>query len=227
MLNAGTPHIIINYLCRNLDDVGSTGALIGSMVKYKSDLSAGSLLVSESKVIAALMRQGMGADRITERVVAENLLQKRSVQYTQKLTGAILDRLGRGDEVTLGLVAGDRQVAAQTLLALNLMRSHLLLDFMALSLADEYRLGHDKLENTVWNRFVEGCISRDPEVQAWSTATLESMRKVVFRMLVEAGYLESTRSRRLQKVFIQPEVSEYLTTKQLEPVLQAMKVSYV
>lgn len=194
---------------------------------YQSDLSAGSLLVSESKVIAELVRQGLDAAQIAERVVAENLLQKRSLQYTKKLCGAIIDRLGRGDQTILDLVSGDRQVAVQSLLALNLVRSRLLLDFFVLALADEYRLGHKKLENTVWNRFVEGCISRDPSVQDWSNATLETMRKVVFRILVEAGFLESTRTRKLQKVFIHPEVADYLTSNRREPILQAMQVSYV
>lgn len=194
---------------------------------YQSDLSAGSLLVNESKIIAELIRQGVDRARITERVVAENLLQKRSLQYTKKLCGAILGRLERGDENILKLVAGERQIAAQALLALNLIASRLLLDFLVLGLADEYRLGHKKLENTAWNRFIEGCISRDPSVQEWSDATLESMRKVIFRILVEAGYLESTRTRTLQKVFIRPEITDYLTTNQLEPILQAMQVSYV
>ena len=197
------------------------------MVKYQADLSAGSLLVSESKVIVELMQQGLVGARIMDQVVAQNLLQKRSIQYTRKLTGAILARLGHGDEAMLKLVAGERQAATQALLALNLKRSRLLLDFMLLALADEYRLGHEKLENPVWNRFIDGCISRDPVVQEWSAGTLETMRKVVFRMLVEAGYLDSSRSRRLQKVFIAPEITDYLTDNQLEPVLQAMQVSYV
>ena len=98
---------------------------------------------------------------------------------------------------------------------------------MHLALADEYRLGHEKLENTVWNRFIDGCVSRDPAVQEWSDATLETMRKVVFRMLVEAGYLDSSRTRNLQKVFMTSEISDYLTTNQLESVFQAMQVSYV
>jgi hypothetical protein len=185
------------------------------------------LLVSESRAIAGLLRQGLDRARVMEQVVAENLLQKRSLQYTKKLCGAILDRLGRGDETMLSLITGERQVATQSLLALNLMRSRLLLDFFALGLADEYSLGHKKLENTVWNRFIEGCISRDPAVQVWSAATLESMRKVVFRILVEAGYLESTRTRKLQRVFIHPEVADYLTSNRLEPILQSMQVSHV
>jgi hypothetical protein len=194
---------------------------------YQSDLSAGSLLVSESKTLAAMVLQGMGRAEISEKILKENVLQKRSPQYSKKLAGAILDRLDRADTSVLRLVAGDRQLAAQVLLSLNLIRSQLLLDFFVLGLADEYRLGHDKLENPVWNRFVEGCISRDPSVQAWSAATLETMRKVIFRILVEAGYLENTRTRRLQKVFIRPEVTEYLTANHQKPILKAMQVSYV
>ena len=211
---------------RSLLCAGGKGVVF-RVLKYQSDLSAGSLLVCESRAIARLLQQGLDHDQILERVVAGNLLQKRSLQYTKKLCGAILDRLEYGDEAMLNRIAGERQSAVQSLLALNLIRSRLLLDFFVLALADEYRLGHKKLENTVWNRFVEGCISRDPAVQDWSDATLETMRKVVFRMLDEAGYMESTRSRKLQKVFIHPEVTDYLKSKRLESILQAMQVSYV
>ncbi len=185
-------------------------------------------MVCESRTIARLLQQGLDHDQILERVVAGNLLQKRSLQYTKKVCGAILNRLGRVDEAILNMVCGaERQVAIQALLALNLVRSRLLFDFFVLGLADEFRLGHEKLENTVWNRFIEGCISRDPSVHEWSNATLETMRKVVFRMLVESGYMESTRTRKLQEVFIDPEVIDYLKSNRLERILRAMQVSYV
>jgi ABC-type hemin transport system ATPase subunit len=92
------------------------------MGKYQTDLSAGSLLISESKVIAELMRQGLDAAQISERVVAEILLKNRSVQYTKKVMGAILDRLGSGEETMLNLIVGERQVATSELALFNAAR---------------------------------------------------------------------------------------------------------
>ena len=49
---------------------------------------------------------------------------------------------------------------------------------------------------------LEGCRGRDPAMPLWHDTTRRRLRSSVFQMLAEAGYIENTRSLKLQTVHI-------------------------
>jgi hypothetical protein len=77
----------------------------------------------------------------------------------------------------------------------------------------------------MWTEFVAGCRGRDPDMPHWSETTIVKLRSVVFSMLVEAGYLKDTKSRQLQNVFVDRELSSYLADKGEAYVLRCMEVT--
>ena len=74
-----------------------------------------------------------------------------------------------------------------------------------------------------WQEFLDTCSLVDPAVAEWTTKTVTKLRQVIFRMLTEAGYIETTRKRNLQPVSIVPEVREYLATHSEDYILQCME----
>jgi len=79
------------------------------------------------------------------------------------------------------------------------------------------------LSDKDWREFLETCSQVDPVVGEWTATTTSKLRQVVFRILAEAGYIDSTRKLNLQPISVVPEVREYLAKHSEEYILQCME----
>ena len=60
---------------------------------------------------------------------------------------------------------------------------------------------------------------------AWSEETTDRLRSSVFKTLAEAGYIDSTKARRLQKVHVVRPVLKYLEAHENTYVLRCLEVA--
>jgi hypothetical protein len=102
--------------------------------------------------------------------------------------------------------------------------SPLLGDFLGIVVSEQYRLFSLSLSNRLWDEFLEGCRERDPDMPLWHDTTRRRLRSSVFQMLAQAGYIENTRSLKLQAVQIAEPVLRYLAANQEEYVLRCIQV---
>jgi Putative inner membrane protein (DUF1819) len=73
--------------------------------------------------------------------------------------------------------------------------------------------------------YLDGCRERDPLMPAWTEETRERIRSSVFQMLAQAGYIENTRSLKLQSVHIADQVIHYLKVNHEDYVVRCLLVS--
>jgi hypothetical protein len=98
-------------------------------------------------------------------------------------------------------------------------------DFLEIVVGEQYRLFSPALSKKLFAEFLEGCRERDPEMPQWNDSTLKRLRSSVFQMLAQAGYIENTRSLKLQTVHIADQVLGYLKTNREEYVLRCIQVA--
>ena len=103
--------------------------------------------------------------------------------------------------------------------------SPLLGDFLDIVVGEQYRLFSTALTNKLWADYLDGCRERDPDMPLWHESTRRRLRSSVFQMLAQAGYLENTRSLKLQTVHIADQVLRYLKANQEEYVLRCIQVA--
>lgn len=181
---------------------------------YSADLTAGSLKLRESRLIAGLLLAGADEKQFRDAIVVANVLQARTPATAVRLARLIRGRLLEMDSGLWRMVSeGDKNLATQALFAATLKHSRLLRDFMDLVLRDEYRLLHTELEMALWTGFLIGCESRDPSVARWSDSTKQRLRSTVFQILSQAGFLADTTARKLKKIMVLPELRDYLSTR--------------
>jgi len=178
---------------------------------YNAEISAGSLMLPESRRIARLMLTRPTAEQWDEALRCENLLQKKPAT-ARRQARLIRNRLQTLDEAGWQLVANaEGEVSAQLLLAAANRHSQLLSDF----LRDVYGADLRRLERTLshrqWDAFLVECAHRDPAVNGWAASTRHKLFQVIVRILAEARYLDSTRRKRLTPPFLHPQVRDYLT----------------
>ena len=191
---------------------------------YNGEIVAGSLLVPESRKIAQLLLQKASKEEWYQAIIIDNILQKRSPSSAKRQAQLIRNRLNLMNPEHWVLVKdGNAEVATQALLASAIKHSHLLSDFMANVCRQHWLTFNYMLSHKDWQEFLDTCSLVDPAVGEWTATTTTKLRQVVFRILAEAGYIDTTRKLNLQPVSLVPEVRDYLAKHSEEYILRCME----
>jgi hypothetical protein len=139
-------------------------------------------------------------------VYDENVLQARSPKTAKRLSALIRGRLSLVEAPLWKLIQdGSAVEATHACLAAAVKASHLLGDFLDLVVRDE-------------------CRGRDPDMPEWSESTISRLRSSVYSILAEAGYIDGTKTRSLQRVHIVQPVIRYLEKHDEQYVLRCIRV---
>lgn len=193
---------------------------------YGAELTAGSLKVPESRIIADLLLRGVAPVEWQETLYKQNALQTRNLETARRLGRLIRQRLELMNADLWRLVRdGSQTVATHACLAAAIKHSALLGDFLDLVVREQYRLFVSKLSPTLWEEYLNDCRGRDSVMPLWNDSTRGRLRSSVYQTLAQAGFLDSTRTLRLQPVHIASEVLGYLRDHREEYVLRCIQVS--
>lgn len=177
---------------------------------YNAEISAGSLLLPESRHIARLLLTRPTAQQWDEALKGENLLQKKPAT-ARRQARLIRNRLQTLDEAGWSLVSSaEGEVSSQVLLAAAIRHSQLLSDFLRDVYAADLRCLERNLSHRQWQGFLMECGHRDPAVSAWANTTRDKLFQVIVRILAEVKYLDSTRRMGLTPPILHPKVRDYL-----------------
>ena len=178
---------------------------------YNAEISAGSLMLPESRRIAGLLLSSPSREQWFAAVKLDNLLQKRTPATARRQAQLIRKRLETLEEEGLKLIAtGSQEVATQLLFAAAVKHSRILADF----LLDVYAGKLRRLEQSLspakdWDAFLAECVRRDPELANLSASTKAKVLQVILRVLAEGRYVDSTRTLRLTPPHLHPGVVSY------------------
>ena len=194
------------------------------MTRYNAEISAGSLLPLESRRIATLLLTNPDPAAWQHAIEVENILQKKTPATARRQARLLQRRLTTLDAQAWQMM-GEREseVATQFLLAAAVKHSQLLGDFMLRVYADRQRRLEPTIGTTDWQDFLAECAHHDLTVASWSASTKAKLFQVIVRILVEAKYLENSRSMKLTPHALHPEVRRYLRTHDETYVLDCLE----
>lgn len=197
----------------------------GYLSLYQANFTKGGLMVAESRTVARLLLDDVTEGDWKHAIEVDNVLEKRSPTTASTKAALIRSRLQTVDTDIWRLVAdGDRPVATQAVLAATIKFSRLVGDFMDIVIRDLVRRFEPAIPKRIWDDFLEGCAQRDPDMPTWQPSTQNKLFTRVVAMLVESGYVNNNRERRLQPVLLEPEIVAYLDRHDEEYVLRCMQV---
>ena len=177
---------------------------------YNAEISAGSLMLPESRRIARLLLQHPTVAQWDAALKDENLLQKKPAT-ARRQARLIRNRLDKLDDEGLLLIAdGDGEVASQTLLIGAIRHSRLLADFLRDVYGQDLRKLELKLSHRQWESFIDERARIDEAIGGWANSTRDKLFQVIVRILAEAKYLDSTRKMGLTPPLLHPTVIAYL-----------------
>lgn len=195
-------------------------------MRYLANITVGSLKVPESRIIASLLLENLSDQDWDDAIRVENVLQARNVRTAIRIAGFIQRRLQTMDDELWRLIGtGSLVMATQACFAAAVKHSRLLGDFLDLVMRDQYRLQNKNLAPAVWERYIDDCHGRDPDMPVWRDSTVQRLRSSVFQILAQAGYIDSTRTLKLQAVHISRDVLQYLHARDEIYVLRCIQVA--
>jgi hypothetical protein len=177
---------------------------------FNAEISAGSLLLPESRRIARLLLSQPTPEAWDTALYQVNLLQKKPATAKRQAT-LIRKRLETLDAQAWGLVAdGDIETATQLLLAAAIRHSHLLGEFLRTVYGSALQRLETQLTPLAWDSFMADCTQHDPAVGLWAASTRTKLYQVVMRILAEAKFVASTRHPLLTPPMLHPVVKQQL-----------------
>ena len=192
---------------------------------FNGEIVAGSLLEKESRVIARLMLENLDEETWRQKLIVDNILQKRSQPTIKRMVALIEKRFATLNPEAWQMVAtGSNEVARHMLLVAAIKHSRLLGDFLIKVIKGNLTAFQNNVTDRDWQKFLEECATIEPQIKQWSPSTIKKLRQVIFRILAEAKILENTRSLKIMPFFINPEVERLLLKNDESYVLKCLKL---
>lgn len=192
--------------------------------EYLGDIIGGSLMVAESRVIAGTLLQSLPEEEWKRLIIEQNILQKKSPQTAIRYARTIRWRLEPlGEAFIQELIAADERVCSQLLMLAVLINSPVLEDFIRHSVFEARRTYQPVLAMDAWDDFYQTRARAWPELAGYSESSIKKMGNNVIKILVDGGYLNTSRKRQLQPVYLLSETRAWLPRLQREDLAEVME----
>ena len=160
--------------------------------KYSLSFTTGALLHHESVTLANLYHQYSDWVQVRAVAVAENSLQLRTLSSSKKVTNEVVSRLRLLTDTELAFLSDASSSEQALLLWVALCRRYTFLaDFAAEVLRERYVTLKGSLSHEDYDSFFNRKAEWHPELENVTTATRSKARQVAFKMLREAGLLDT------------------------------------
>lgn len=192
--------------------------------KYLGDLIGGALMIADSRIIAEILLKPLSEGDWKKLIIEENILQKKSSHSAIRNARTIRVRLQpMGEKFIADLLQASDRVYIQLLMVAYLINSPIVVDFMQQTLADARQAYKTSIAMDAWQEFMSDRIRVIPELANYSESSLKKMGSNTVRTLVDSGYLNTSRKRELQAVYLLPEVKDWLTELNREDLIPVME----
>ncbi|MDD3138072.1 MAG: DUF1819 family protein [Lachnospiraceae bacterium] len=193
------------------------------MGQYNGSLTREQFLFFEMRITAKLMTEGLSDDEVVVRIIEENLFQYPTERSVKKMARVCIERLNAMTEQSLvqAIASQSSEIAKQICLYAIMKYSKLVYEFMVTVIGDKYSSKDYSFGRIDLNVFFMRLQEQDDDVASWSDATIQKIKQVITRMLVETEYIDNTKSDHLNPVWLNPILENVLQERGETEVLKA------
>lgn len=177
---------------------------------YNGSLTREQFLFFETRIVASLYGQGLSREAIIEKIKEKNLFQfptERMVESIAKTCFKRLDALG-SETLIYHLGNAPTEVAKQINLYAMMRHNRVVWDFMTAVIGEKYRTQRFDFSRMDLNIFFAQLQEQNDAVAKWSDQTIQKIKQVLIKALVECEYLDSIKAIQLNNFVIVPELED-------------------
>ena len=177
---------------------------------YNGSLTAEQFLFYEIRIAARLYLDGKTIDEAIEEIKKDNLFQYPTEREVSRLARACYKRLNALDneELIRELASAPVSVAKQINLYAIMKYNRLVWEFMIQVIGEKYRNQDFAFSRKDINSFLTRLQAQDDSIASWSEGTINKIKSVLVRMLIETEYLDNIKDVDLNPVFLCEELEQ-------------------
>lgn len=193
------------------------------MGQYNGSLTREQFLFYEMRTTARLMTEGLSDDEVVLRIVEDNLFQYPTERSVKKMARVCIGRLKAMEDDSLVQAVANQasDVAKQICLYAIMKYSRLVYEFMVTVIGAKYSSKDYSFGKIDLNVFFMRLQEQDDDVASWSDSTIQKIKQVITRMLIETEYIDNTKSDHLNPVWLNPVLENTVREKGETEVLSA------
>ncbi len=174
--------------------------------EYNGAITREQFLFFEVRTTARLLVEGLSREEVIQRIIDENLFQSPTEKMVKNIAQVCLKRLDALNDPSLveAIAKQPADVAKQICLYAMMKQYRLVWEFMVSVIGEKYRISDMTFGKIDMNSFFLRLQEQDDKVASWSESTVNKIKSVIKRTLVENEYLDSARSEKLNPVWLQP-----------------------
>ncbi len=177
-----------------------------SSTPYIASLTREPFLFYEMRTTARLMAEGKSDEEIIATIIQENLFQYPTEKSLKKVASACIKRLHALNDVALvsAIATQPTDVAKQITLYAMMKGSRLVWEFMITVIGAKYAMRDTNFGKMDLNLFFMRLQDQDDTVSGWSDSTIEKLKQILCKTLVECEYIDSIKANTLNPVYLYP-----------------------
>lgn len=192
-----------------MDGVGMSASdinMANGPQRYMARIPGKPLLFPESRMTAQLRLSSLSDKEVIEHVYVNNSFQFPTRRKIREVTRVILSRLDALSTELLAVLAdGPSDLARITLVYAIMKTDKLFRDFMSVVYMPAARMASGRIERSDVDAFFRMLAEQDENVASWSESTIDKLKQTAVKMLADAGLIDSTRTRRVQRPILSQE----------------------
>lgn len=192
-------------------------------IPYKAVITREQFLFHEMRTTAKLMNKGLDDETIVNEIIEDNLFQYPTEKMIKNLAKVCVARLHTiNDKNLVEIIANGSAESAKQICLYAMMKHYLIVwEFMTTVIAEKYKLKDLSYSRKDINIFFTRLQEQSDVVASWSDSTIRKIKQVLTKMLVDNGYLDSTKSETLNPVLIDLDLKNVLEEKNEKDALAA------
>ena len=173
---------------------------------YNAVITREQFLFYEVRTTAKLLNEGYNSEEVINLIISDNLFQYPTEKSVRNMALTCLRRLEALDDNSLvGAIATQPSIVAKQICLYAMMKQYRLIwDFMITVIGEKYRLSDTTFGKIDLSSYFLRLQEQDDWVATWKDSTVNKLKQVITKMLVENEYIDSIRATKLNPVWLQP-----------------------
>lgn len=177
-----------------------------SSFPYLASMTREPFLFYEMRATARLFIEGLSDDEIVDKIIKKNLYQYPTERSLKMVSKCCVKRLhALGDDGLIRALATQPVEEAKQICLYSFMRyNRLVWEFMITVVGSKYSLGDNNFSKMDLSVFFMQLQEQNDIVATWSDSTIQKLKQVLCKTLVECDYLDNIKSDKLNPVYLYP-----------------------
>ena len=190
---------------------------------YSGSLTAEQFLFYEIRIASKLYLQGISVDDAAAKIREDNLFQYPTERQISRMARACYRRLDalNNQKLIKEISSAPTEIAKQINLYAIMRYNRLVWDFMIQVIGEKFRTQDYSFERKDLNTFFSRLQAQNDSIAGWSDNTINKIKSVLVRCLVETEYLDHLKSTTLNLVFLCEELEQGICENDDTEVLPA------